>query len=174
MPDNDYMLQRPAQAAIGPHVQRGSRVFMLVVLSIANTPARELANDVLRTFPSARRRGRRHVLAYHAKVKRIVVRMVETFLQTRSVSTRIERADLTGGPLRIEIRRGDFRVDGEGFASWKLNTAFALASDAGARLRKCPDEKCARYFLRMGRMEFCSSRCARRVYMRKWRRGASQ
>jgi hypothetical protein len=49
-----------------------------------------------------------------------------------------------------------------------LDLAFALASpEAKRRLRRCPG--CDHYFLRQGKAEHCTPRCARRVYMRRYR-----
>jgi predicted RNA-binding Zn ribbon-like protein len=53
--------------------------------------------------------------------------------------------------------------------TYALSVAFLLMSDAGARLRRCAEPKCGRFFIRVGKMEHCSRRCARNVYMREFR-----
>jgi predicted RNA-binding Zn ribbon-like protein len=75
-------------------------------------------------------------------------------------------------PLTLEVARGSTRarvVAGPVLPVFALGVALLLASPAGARLRRCPDQGCGRFFVRRGRMEHCSARCSRRVYMRKWR-----
>jgi hypothetical protein len=75
----------------------------------------------------------------------------------------------------IEVRRttnGQASVGeiaGPLLKTYLLSVAFLLMSDAGARLRRCAEPKCGRFFIRLGKMEHCSRRCARNVYMREFR-----
>jgi len=96
----------------------------------------------------------------------------EGFLSDGRIVVGLDARDVSEAPLVFEIVKSRSGEPGLGsmrgplIAMWSLAIAFALASPVGARLRRCPDAKCGRYFVRSGRMEHCSQRCARRVYMR--------
>jgi predicted RNA-binding Zn ribbon-like protein len=103
--------------------------------------------------------------------------MLETFVRTRRVHATLDSRVLAGQALDVELaldqERGGPALNGSrgSFVATRLfAVAVALASTAGSRVRRCPDSKCARFFLRVGKMEYCSEACARRVYARKWYR----
>lgn len=99
-----------------------------------------------------------------------VTRKLDTFVRTQRVPIK-----LAGHPTEIEIVRGAngsttiSRARGNWFPIFLLGLAFALTSERGSLLRRCPDPKCARFFLRKGKMTYCSVRCSRRVNARKAR-----
>jgi hypothetical protein len=107
-----------------------------------------------------------------AELKAWTESQLEGFMMLGRVIIGLDAADV---PLILEVvrdKRGDARTGamrGPVSAVWALGVAFLLASEPASRLRRCPDQKCGRYFLRRGKMEHCSVRCARRVYMREWR-----
>ena len=84
-------------------------------------------------------------------------------IKTEDVPLKLETVRDKNGDSALRVMRGPYT------SVWTLGLAYLLVSPTGARLRRCPDEKCGRYFLRRGRMEYCSVRCSRRVYMRKYR-----
>jgi hypothetical protein len=62
------------------------------------------------------------------------------------------------------------KVEGSEAVRYAMHTLFSLISEAGARVQRCADPKCAQFFLRKGKMRFHTSRCARRFFMREKRR----
>jgi CGNR zinc finger protein len=98
--------------------------------------------------------------------------MLDTFVTTGRVHLRLDPKVLGGRAIEIEFGGPAAKAPstkGDWVAVRLLATALALASE-GSQLRRCPDPKCALFFLRTGKQEFCSKRCARRVYMRARRR----
>jgi hypothetical protein len=73
------------------------------------------------------------------------------------------------------FRRGSdvfFRIDGSPTAAVLFQVGGILrAADAAKRLQLC---ECGRVFARIGRQEFCSERCQKRVYMRARRAAERQ
>lgn len=106
-----------------------------------------------------------------------LARLLETFAHVGRVVVRLVAAK--GDSLELEFRKGKpsgiVYVRTSGTSDWNLAGAFdvrvalALASPDGARLRRCLDHKCNRFFLRRGRGESCTRACSRRVYMRRFR-----
>lgn len=102
--------------------------------------------------------------------------MLDGFVERGTAPVSLTSDELYGGlefEVRLDPADGVVRVKGikgTPLAWFTLSLAFALASDHGVRVRRCPDETCRRYFIRTGKMEFCSRRCSRRVYMRGVRR----
>lgn len=116
-----------------------------------------------------------------AKLRARIVTMLDGFLRHQKVT--IEVAGASGTPVTFDLvrdrARGDAAIQsmrGPVRAILVLGVGFALLSELGAQLRRCPaplagraDEACERFFLRTGRMEYCSPRCQRRAYMRQYR-----
>lgn len=105
-------------------------------------------------------------------VRKRAAEMLDSFVTTQRVPVTVGGF---AGPSEIEIVRSATgeatisRARGPRVVTVFLGLAFALTSERGARLRRCPDPKCARYFLRTGKMTYCSARCSRRVNARKAR-----
>jgi hypothetical protein len=123
-------------------------------------------------------------LPWAAELKERVTAMLADFVAKRRLTVTLTAADLAArlGPgidegLRFEIGRGQDGqiglqgVSGSVLAIQSLALAFALASEAGGRVRQCPDPApaCGRYFIRKGKMDYCSIRCSRRVNARLFR-----
>lgn len=116
------------------------------------------------------------VLVFPSQLKALTAAMLDDFLNGKGARVQLGPENLDDSSVSFALRRdqktgGATITDAQGpvLALWPLRLALALVSGPGDRLRRCPDvAKCNRFFLRTGRMEYCSTRCARRVYMRKW------
>lgn len=107
--------------------------------------------------------------------RELVVRQIDEYLKTRRAFVRLRADQLGAAGIQLEVKANADGVPSIHFIYGSpalfvtLPLAFALATK-GDRVRRCPDPKCQRLFLRTGKMEFCSVACSRRVYMRTYRK----
>ena len=74
-----------------------------------------------------------------------------------------------GGEVRVQISTADASVTLSGPPLDMLVTQlYALVGLVRRRLRRCD---CGQIFVRTGKRQFCSSRCQKRIYMRRFRAG---
>ena len=80
-----------------------------------------------------------------------------------------EENPLVVGVYGARKRSGVFALTGPLEAGYMLNLAVFLAGRAGDRVRRCPHTgSCRNFFLKYGKKTYCSVRCTRRVYMRRY------
>lgn len=151
-----------------------------IALEIANAPdvmdwpdahvdlARELLLSYCGTSTHTRAEARKFSRAAFAELKEWTEGLLDQFLVDGRVIVGLTGDDM---PLVFEVQRDRqvAGVSGSLRARYIVTAAFLLASE-GQRLRRCLDATCRRFFLKVGKKKHCSNRCARRVYMRRYRR----
>jgi len=103
---------------------------------------------------------------------RLRARQIAEFQAMQAIARDLLEHAAAGRPIqatmegRVTIDGGQFRFQGTPLEAFRMQLAWHLESPAGQRVRKCPE--CGRFFLRVRRQIYCSSRCTDRATWRQY------